>query len=282
MSDPFDFDRPPARYAVMGHPVAHSKSPFIHARFAEQCGIRLEYSAIDVDPGGFEQAVGNFRASGGSGLNVTVPFKLEAWRLADRRSARAGVAGAVNTLRIEVDGTLFGDNTDGAGLLRDLEYNLGCPLGGKRVLVLGAGGAVRGILGPVLDAQPESVFIANRTADRARDLAGHFGPATLVRGGGFDEVTGAFGVVINGTAASLGGEIPDLPRGSFAPGGLAYDMMYGAAARGFLERARSLGAGRAADGLGMLVEQAAESFLVWHAVRPDTAPVLQLLRSQAG
>jgi len=280
MADPFDFERPPARYAVMGHPVSHSKSPFIHAQFARQTGIRLEYTAIDVDPGGFAQAVGNFHASGGNGLNVTVPFKLEAWRLADRRSPRADLAGAVNTLRFDAAGQVFGDNTDGAGLLHDLEHNLQVPLRGRRVLVLGAGGAVRGVLGPLLEAGADTVYIANRTPARALELASHFRNPDRLQAGGFGTIPGAFDVVINGTAASLGGEVPPIPQAAIAAGALAYDMMYGPAARPFLDRARALGAGRITDGLGMLVEQAAESFQVWHGVRPDTGPVLQALRDQ--
>ncbi len=283
MTDPFAFDAPPKRYAVMGNPVAHSKSPQIHAQFAKECGLRLEYAAIQVDPGGFEQAVGNFRAAGGHGLNVTVPFKLDAWRLADRRSARAELAGAVNTLRCEPDGTLYGDNTDGVGLVRDLTDNLGFSLAGKRILVLGAGGAVRGILGPLLEARPASIFIANRTPATARQLAAEFGRFGNVAGGGFDEVAEApYDLVINGTAASLQGELPPLPAGVFAPAALAYDLMYADRPTAFLRWAAAHGAARTSDGLGMLVEQAAESFLVWHGVRPATRAVIAALRRAPG
>jgi len=275
--DPFDFDRP-RRYAVMGNPVAHSKSPTIHRQFAEQFGIRLEYSAIQVDPGGFVQAVGNFRASGGSGLNVTVPFKEEAFHLADRLSERAQLARAVNTLKFEGDTVIYGDNTDGVGLLRDLTQNLGLAIGGTRLLVLGAGGAVRGILGPLLAAEPGRVVLANRTVSRAEDLALEFAGASAIEVSGFDSVSGAFDLVINGTAASLSGESPNLPDDVYADAALAYDLMYSDHPTVFMTRSLEQGAGRAVDGLGMLVEQAAEAFALWHGKRPDTAPVLRGLR----
>jgi shikimate dehydrogenase len=279
MSDPFDFDKPPALYAVMGNPIGHSKSPAIHDQFARQCGIRLEYRAIQVDPGGFDQAVGNFRAAGGAGLNVTVPFKVDAWRLANRRSERAELAGAVNTLKFEEGDSLFGDNTDGAGLVRDLSRNLGYPLEGKRLLVLGAGGAVRGILLPLLEAGVAEVVIANRTASRARQLAEEFSPRGSVSGCGFDELDGlVFDIVINGTSASLSSEVPPLPDTVLVTGGLAYDLMYADEPTAFMRWGQVHGAGQIADGLGMLVEQAAESFYIWHGVRPDTAPVIRKLR----
>lgn len=276
MSDPFDFDRP-RRFAVMGNPVNHSKSPFIHQQFARQMSIKLEYIAIQVDVGGFVQAVDQFRATGGAGLNITVPFKLDAYRYAEKLSDRARRAGAVNTLKF--DAQVFGDNTDGVGLVRDLQTNLGVALKGKRVLVLGAGGAVRGVLGPLGEAQPASVAIANRTAVKAKELAADFAG---VAGGGFDAIEGqVFDVVINGTAASLEGKIPDLPPKLFAPNSLAYDMMYADKAKPFLSWAQSQGAARVSDGLGMLVEQAAESFFIWHGKRPDTKPVLTHLRASA-
>jgi shikimate dehydrogenase len=277
MMDPFDFDKP-RRYAVVGNPVAHSKSPAIHRQFADQFGIRLEYSAIQVDPGGFGQAVGNFRASGGAGLNVTVPFKEEAFRFAERLSERAQLARAVNTLKFEPDGTVFGDNTDGAGLMRDLTHNLGLTIDGMRLLVLGAGGAVRGILGPLLAAAPAGLVLANRTVSRAEDLAREFAGIGAIEVSGFDSVSGAFDLVINGTAASLGGESPALPDGIFVATTLAYDLMYSDRPTVYMTRSLEQGAGRAVDGLGMLVEQAAESFALWHGKRPDTAPVLRALR----
>ncbi|MBI5612708.1 MAG: shikimate dehydrogenase [Gammaproteobacteria bacterium] len=279
MTDPFDFEKP-ARYAVMGNPVTHSKSPRIHAQFAQQVGQRIEYTAIQVDPGGLAQAVDQFRASGGRGLNITVPFKLDAWRLAGRLSARAEQAGAVNTLRVEADGTLYGDNTDGAGLVRDITHNLGVAVAGKTVLVLGAGGAARGILGPLLEEKPVRLTLANRTVPRARELAELFAGLGEIEVCGFEDLAGRhFDIVSNATSASLHGELPPLPDGLFAPGALAYDLMYADAPTVFLRWAGAHGAGRLADGLGMLVEQAAESFFIWRGVRPDTAPVIAALRS---
>ncbi len=268
-------------YAVMGHPVAHSKSPAIHCAFAKQFGITLEYRAIEVEPGGFAQAVQAFRDEGGAGLNVTVPFKLEAYALADRCSARAEQAGAVNTLKFEPDGTLYGDNTDGIGLVCDLVVNLGARLAGSRVLVVGAGGAVRGILGPILEEGVARLQLANRTASKAKELATVFAAFGSISAGGLDELAGkTFDIVINATAASLQGEVPSLPAGIFAPGALAYDLMYGDTPTAFMQWAQRHGAARVSDGLGMLVEQAAESFLLWHGCRPETAPVIASLRAR--
>ena len=278
MADPFDFERP-QRYAVMGNPVAHSKSPEIHQQFARQFGHRLEYLAIQVDPGGFPQAVEQFRAGGGSGLNVTVPFKLEAFRLADHVSDRAELAGAVNTLKFDADGRIFGDNTDGIGLVHDIELNLGIALRDKRILVLGAGGAVRGVLGPVFKHHPARVVIANRTVTKARDLADVFGAHGTIEVCAFDSLRGKhFDIVINGTSSSLQNELPPLPETLYARGALAYDMMYGDRPTAFMEWSALHNAARVSDGLGMLVEQAAESYFVWHGVRPDTKPVIADLR----
>lgn len=278
MSDPFDFGKPD-RYAVMGNPIEHSKSPTIHALFAHQLGHAIEYTRILVDVGGFPQAVAQFRAAGGKGLNVTVPFKLDAFRLADHLSERARLAEAVNTLKFEDDGRIFGDNTDGAGLVHDIEINLGVPLKGTQVLVLGAGGAVRGVLDPILRHHPARVLIANRTVATGRDLAAHFKAHGPVEACGFDALKGQhFDVVINGTSASLKGELPPLPDTLFRRGALAYDMMYGDKLTPFLEWAQLHGAEKIADGLGMLVEQAAESYLIWRGVRPDTRPVFAALR----
>ncbi len=269
------------RYAVVGHPIAHSKSPQIHAAFARQTGQVLSYEAILAPLDGFAATVCAFRAAGGRGINVTVPFKLEAFALADRHTERARSAGAVNTLVFDADGIL-GDNTDGAGLVRDLGTNLGCTLGARRVLLLGAGGAARGALLPLLQAEPAALFLANRSAGKATALAAafanHAGKVEL-RAGGFAELAGQqFDLVINATAASLAAEAPALPPALYAPGALAYDMMYGRAPTPFMVAARADGATRIADGLGMLVEQAAESFYLWRGVRPDTAPVLADLR----
>ncbi|MEA1889237.1 MAG: shikimate dehydrogenase [Pseudomonadota bacterium] len=268
-----------AKYAVMGNPISHSKSPLIHSLFAEQCGIALEYRAIHVDEGHFESAVRQFRAIGGKGLNITVPFKIEAWKLADRRSTRAELAGAVNTLKFLDSGNIYGENTDGLGMIQDITVNLAKSVTGARVLVIGAGGAVRGVLGPLLEAQPALVHIANRTAARAVELAAVFAGSGPCTASGLDGIGSAsFDIVINGTAASLQGAVPDLPGSIFAEDALAYDMMYGSEPTSFLVWAEKNGAALCSDGLGMLVEQAAESFQIWHAIRPQTAAVIQQLR----
>ena len=280
MSDPFDFEKRD-RYAVMGNPVAHSKSPRIHALFAQQFGHKLDYTAIQVDAGGFSQAVDQFVAQGGQGLNVTVPFKQEAFHLADHLSERAGIAQAVNTLRFEKDGRVFGDNTDGAGLVHDLEKNLHVPLKDKRILILGAGGAVRGVLQPLLHKHPALIVIANRTLSKAKELAEEFAQYGKIEATSFEGLKGKhFDLVINGTAASLKGEIPPLPDNLFTTRGFAYDMMYGEKSRPFLDWSALHGAEQTADGLGMLVEQAAESFLLWRGVRPETKNVIEKLRME--
>lgn len=281
MTDLFDFTPKPDAYAVMGNPVAHSKSPTIHAAFARQCGQNITYTAIQVDVGGFAQALGNFQAAGGRGLNITVPFKHEAWALCDERSARAERAKAVNTILFKPDGKRYGDNTDGAGLVRDILVNHGGRIAGRRVLLLGAGGAAHGVLGPLLDERPALLVIANRTADKARELAAEFAAFGAPEGGGYPALEGRqFDLIINGTAASLHGELPPLPDGVLAADGWCYDMMYGAAPTAFVRWAREQGAARALDGLGMLVEQAAESFYLWRGVRPQTAPVIAELRAR--
>ena len=252
------------RYCVFGNPVAHSRSPAIHARFAAQCHQDLSYEALLAPLDGFSATAREFVAAGGKGANVTLPFKEEAFGLCTRRSARAERAGAVNTLDFTGSG-IFGDNTDGAGLVRDIEVNLGFPLAGKCVLLLGAGGAARGVIAPILERQLAGLFIANRNGDKADALAGQFSDLATV---------------VNATSASLSGAALPLPAGIFAPGSLAYDMMYGKGETPFLALAREQGAAHLADGLGMLVEQAAEAFLVWRGVRPDSAPVLAALREQ--
>lgn len=280
MSSLFDFDAPPDRYAVMGNPVAHSLSPRIHAEFARRTRQRLVYAAIQVDEGGFPQAVGNFQATGGKGLNVTLPFKQQAWALVDRRSERAQHAGAVNTIRFEAGGDVYGDNTDGAGLVRDLCTNLGLALMGRRVLLIGAGGAARGVLGPLLALRPAGLVIVNRTVDRALELQRVFASSGVaLEARGFGELEGqAFDLVINGTSASLHGEELPLPASVLAPGCWCYDMMYAAEATPFLRWAARNGAAGARDGLGMLVEQAAESFELWRGVRPGTTGLVEGLR----
>jgi shikimate dehydrogenase len=269
------------RYGVFGHPVAHSKSPAIHAAFAAQCGHDLSYEAILAPLDGFADSLCAFVAAGGRGANVTVPFKEEACRLATRLTPRAAQAGAVNTLVFDPSGML-GENTDGAGLLRDLTNNLGCRITGQRLLLLGAGGAARGVVGPLLEARPAAMVIANRTAARAADLAERFAGRGPLRACGYPDLVGeSFDLVINATSASLGGEAPYLPERVFASGSLAYDMMYGRGETPFLLLARAQGAARLADGLGMLVEQAAEAFRFWRGVLPDSAPVLAMLRAVA-
>ena len=269
------------RYAVIGHPIAHSKSPSIHAAFAAQTRQDMSYEALLAPLDGFAATVAAFRAAGGRGLNITVPFKEEAWRLADRLSERARLAGAVNTFVIGED-AIAGDNTDGAGLVRDLEW-LGCRLDGARVLLLGAGGAARGVVLPLLEAGVSRLFIANRTAERACALQAHFAghdACGALGAGGWHDASGApYDVVINATSASLSDEAPPLPAGLYAPDSLAYDMVYGRGLTAYLRQARVQGAARVADGLGMLVEQAAEAFALWRGVRPDTAPVRAQLRA---
>ena len=268
------------RYCVFGNPVGHSKSPAIHALFAAQCAQDMTYEALLAPLDGFAAMVRRFAVEGGRGANVTVPFKEEAFALCDRLSRRAARAGAVNTLSL-AGGEIAGDNTDGAGLVRDVETNLGFPLAGRRILLLGAGGAARGALAPLLECRPAALAIANRTADKAVALAAQFSDMAAIDAGNYAEFSGrSFDVVINATSASLSGATLPLPAGLFAPGSLAYDMMYGKGETPFLALARAQGAARCADGLGMLVEQAAEAFLIWRGVRPDTKPVLATLRAQ--
>jgi shikimate dehydrogenase len=270
------------RYAVVGNPVAHSKSPLIHAEFARQTGQDIEYGRLLAPLDGFRATVEAFRGAGGSGLNITLPFKLEAFELAQRRSHRALDAAAVNTLKFESDG-IFGDNTDGVGLVRDLESNLAFALAGSRVLLMGAGGAAQGVMGPLLAAHPAALVIGNRTVDKAQALAQRFragAPGMDIRASSYAELGGGeFDLVINATSASLSDTAPELPDGVFAAGCTAYDMVYGKGLTPFLDLAQQQGASRLADGLGMLVEQAAESFLVWRGVRPLTAPVIAKLKS---
>jgi len=279
MQDPFDLEPRPDRYAVMGNPIAHSKSPQIHAAFAQQTGQSLEYTSILVERGALPQAIGNFQANGGKGLNITVPFKQEAWKLVDELSDRARLAGAVNTIKFRSDGTLYGDNTDGAGLVRDIVHNHGGEITDAEVLLLGAGGAARGVLEPILEENPDSLVIANRTVDRATELALAFQSLGNVTACGFDELAGRrFDLIINATSASLQGELPPLPEAIIDQGGWCYDMMYGAEPTVFLRWAEAHGADKCLDGLGMLVEQAAESFQLWRGVRPDTGTVIKQLR----
>lgn len=276
MKDIFDFGKKIDDYAVMGNPIAHSKSPSIHSLFAEQTQQSILYTAIHVDLGGFKQAVGNFVATGGKGLNVTVPFKQEAWELVTKKSERAERAGAVNTIKIE-DNMMFGDNTDGVGLVIDLTLNHGIELKDKNILLMGAGGAARGVLVPLLKENPASLFIANRTPDKAKDLAVDFSDAGNVEGGGYEHLPDKkFDIVINATAASLQGELPPLPDTILNDDACCYDMMYGAEPTTFMKWADKHGAKKVIDGLGMLVEQAAESFYLWRNVKPKTKAVIEM------
>lgn len=268
------------RYAVIGNPIEHSKSPLIHQAFAEQTGEKLEYTRLLGEPGRFEQQVRHFLDQNGKGLNVTVPFKEDAWRLMDELSPRAESAQAVNTIILLENGRLRGDNTDGVGLVRDLTDNQNARLEGARILLLGAGGAARGVLRPLLEANPQQITIANRTAHKAETLAAdlaHLGPIT---GCGFDALAGQqYELIINATAAGLSDRVPDIPDGLVAENGWCYDMMYGDKPTAFMGWGKSQGAAHCMDGLGMLVEQAAESFFLWRGVRPDTGPVIQALRT---
>lgn len=268
----------PDRYAVVGNPIAHSKSPDIHARFAAQTGQDMTYERLLAPLDGFTDTIAAFVSQGGRGVNVTVPFKLEAHALASTLSERARAAGAVNTLSF--DGVaIAGDNTDGVGLVTDIVANAGFSLTGLRVLLLGAGGAARGVLLPLLGERPLDLVIANRTAARAEELAAMFAPYGPVRAATFDALAGQFDLVVNATSASLADEVPPIPPQVFGAGTLAYDMMYGAQPTAFMRLADQEKA-MTRDGLGMLVEQAAESFFIWRGVRPDTAPVHAALRAQ--
>ena len=276
----------PARYAVIGNPVRHSRSPSIHQLFAEQTGISLVYDRLEAPIDQFESVVHDFFAQGGCGLNVTVPFKQQAWQLAiDHLSPRAKLAQAVNTLWQE-NNVLHGCNTDGVGLVKELE-RLGAPCRDAHILLIGAGGAARGVMGPLLETGCAQLRIVNRTAARADELVSICREAypdsnQHISAGGLQDAkkTGGWDLVINASASSLGDTAPQVPAGLYAPGALAYDMMYGAHATPFMLQAQSDGAQSVCDGLGMLVGQAAESFYIWHGVRPDIAPVLKAIRAQ--
>ena len=271
------------RYAVIGNPVAHSQSPHIHRMFADALGEDMEYGMVLGRPGRFPDDVRDFRQSGGRGLNVTVPFKLDAYDYATRRSERATKAGAVNTLQFDGD-DVFGDNTDGAGLVRDIRDGFGFAIAGARVVLMGAGGAARGALLPLLAERPARIAIVNRTVVKAEALATGFAShaaGVSLHGGGYGDVAGdTFDLVINATSASLADALPPLTARVFSRAAIAYDMVYGARAKAFIAYALAQGAGRAVDGLGMLVEQAAESFFLWRGVRPATGPVLAALRAR--
>lgn len=267
------------KYAVIGSPIGHSLSPRIHALFAEQTGQSIEYSAVEVKPDQFFHQINNFSENGYRGLNVTLPLKSLAWEMADRCEPTANRAKAINTIRFERDGQRSGFNTDGIGLLRDLTENHDIDLQGLRVLILGAGGAVRGVLAPLLYEKPSCLTIANRTAEKAVQLAKEFRDLGSVQGGGYDTLQKQkFDLVINGTSASLTGKLPPLPDGILSADATVYDMLYSAKPTTFMDWGTAQGAARNYDGLGMLVEQAAESFSLWRSARPDSRIVITTIK----
>jgi shikimate dehydrogenase len=274
------FGRPGAtdmtdRYAVIGNPISHSKSPLIHGAFAEATGQDLEYGLIEGPLDGFAAAVRDFQRGGGRGLNVTTPFKLQAFEMADEKSEQAQLAGAANALKFEADGRILAENFDGIGLANDIVRNQGVPMTGKRVLVLGAGGAVRGLLLPFLAERPAELVIANRDPAKAAQLAQALAMHGRIRGGCYAEIgPGAFEIVCNATSASQRAELPPVPPEVFASDGLAYELAYGKGLTPFLQLAQRAGVRRLADGVGMLVDQAAEAFVWWRGVRPETRALI--------
>jgi len=273
---------PPDRYALMGHPVSHSWSPFIHGMFARATLQHMQYRLLDVAPEKFRHEALQFFRDGGKGLNITVPHKQAAAELVNELTPRAALAGSVNTIRLNGADRLVGDNTDGSGLVIDLEQNLGLELAGRRILVLGAGGATRGILGPLLERHPAALVLANRTPQRAEELAADFADLGPLSTSSFDAIEGTgFDLVINATSASLQGQMPAIPAAIVGPATVCYDMAYAKAETPFTRWAHEHGAAAAFKGWGMLVEQAAEAFLLWRGVRPETRAVLELLNAPA-
>ena len=273
----------PDHYAVFGDPIKHSKSPRIHKIFAEQTGQTLEYRAQEVPAEQFSKAVADFFAHGGKGLNCTIPLKEHAWAYADIKTERAHIAKAVNTLALQSDGSLLGDNTDGIGLVTDLISNHGVTLAGSKVLVLGAGGASRGIISPLLEQSVLSIVIANRTIDKAINLAAEFKHKGDIIGCGFCDLKNqSFDLIINATSTSLSGQLPPLPETLLAKNGVCYDLAYSNEPTVFVKWGEENRALKSLDGLGMLVEQAAEAFFIWRGIRPRTQPVIELLNSERG
>jgi len=269
------------RYAVVGNPVAHSLSPKIHTEFAHQTAQQLSYEAIELASDAFAAGIDRLQRRGYRGLNVTVPFKREAWELCHSLSARAEVAGAVNTLSLQADGSIHGDNTDGVGLVRDLIDNLKIKIQGQNVLLLGAGGAARGVLGPLLALSPAQLTIANRSIDRANALASDFTSSGKIEVVAYDQFSNeSYHLIINATAAGLSHQLPPIPASLLDPAGVCYDMMYDInKATDFVEWSVSQGVKQSFDGLGMLVEQAAEAFFLWRGVRPETGKLMRMLRT---
>lgn len=265
-------------YAVIGNPISHSKSPFIHTEFAQQTKQDMDYIAREMPLDDLDSGLKQLQKEGFKGINITVPFKEMAWQLVTNKSEHAQRAGAINTLVFNDDGSYFGDNTDGIGLCRDLSDNNQVELTGKRILLLGAGGAARGVVEPLLSYSPQQLVIANRTASKAHDLARLFSEFGDVKGLGFDEITDRFDVVINATSASLHGEVPPLPDTLLNDGACCYDMMYSNTDTAFITWAKQHGAAKTIDGLGMLVEQAAEAFRIWRGIKPETRHLIEVFR----
>jgi len=265
-------------YAVVGNPISHSKSPFIHSEFAKQTAQDMDYIAKEIAIDNFEDGIKQLQEQGFKGINVTVPFKEQAWQLVNDKSAHAERASAINTIRFNDDGSLFGDNTDGLGLCQDLTKNNAVELTNKRILLLGAGGAAKGVVEPLLSYNPAVLHIANRTASKAIDLATIFDSLGTVSGSGFDSIQGQFDIIINATAASLQGQVPPLPDDVLASSACCYDMMYSNSDTAFISWAKQHGASKTIDGLGMLVEQAAEAFAIWRGIRPDSKSIISKIR----
>ncbi|WP_394752395.1 shikimate dehydrogenase [Crenothrix sp.] len=271
------------RYAVFGDPIGHSKSPKIHQLFAEQTGQSLQYTAERVPAAQFATAANTFFTEGGKGLNCTIPLKELAWHYADHKTPRAQRSGAVNTLALQADGSVLGDNTDGIGLVTDLIHNHGITLKERSILILGAGGASRGIIEPILEQSPQRLVIANRTVDKAVELAQVFGHLGPISGCGFDDLlTQQFDLIINATSTSLSGELPPLPENLLAKNGYCYDLAYSNQSTTFVRWGLANNALKSLDGLGMLVEQAAAAFYIWRKVTPATQSVITLMNSQRG
>lgn len=266
-------------YAVIGNPISHSKSPLIHTKFAKQTGQDLDYITREIPLDGLATGLKQLQAEGFKGINITVPFKEQAWQIVSNKSDHATRAGAINTILFKDDGSLYGDNTDGIGLCRDLVDNHQIELKGKRLLLLGAGGAARGVIEPLLSYQPKELIVANRTASKAEYLADMFGDFGNISGGGFNDLSGSFDVIINATAASLHGEVPPLADTILKPNASCYDMMYSDTDTAFISWSKQHGATKAIDGLGMLIEQAAEAFRIWRGIKPETQAVMSLIRN---
>jgi len=267
-------------YAVIGNPISHSKSPLIHTEFAKQTEQDLDYITREIPLDNLAAGLKQLQAEGFKGINITVPFKEQAWQIVSNKSEHATRAGAINTIVFNDDGSLYGDNTDGIGLCRDLIDNHQIELKGKRLLLLGAGGAARGVIEPLLSYQPAELIIANRTASKAKDLAQHYNDFGNISGGGFNDLSGSFDVIINATAASLQGEVPPLADNILNVDASCYDMMYSNTDTAFISWAKQHGANKTIDGLGMLIEQAAEAFRLWRGVKPRTKTIINLIRYQ--